>query len=111
MLADPRADALANNFASQWLHLRNLRDWHPDPYAFPDSDRNLWHSMERETELFFMNIVREDRRILELLTADYTFIDGRLAGTTRFPTSSGTGSAASRSPTSAAAACSATPAS
>jgi mono/diheme cytochrome c family protein len=79
VLADPRADALANNFASQWLHLRNLRDWHPDPYAFPDGERNLMTSMERETELFFMNIVRADRPILELLTADYTFIDGRLA--------------------------------
>jgi len=85
MLADPRADALANNFASQWLHLRNLRDWHPDPYAFPDSDRNLMASMERETELFFMNVVREDRPILELLTADYTFIDGRLARHYKIP--------------------------
>jgi hypothetical protein len=85
MLADPRADALANNFASQWLHLRNLRDWHPDPYAFPDSDRNLMASMERETELFFMNIVRADRPILELLTADYTFIDGRLARHYKIP--------------------------
>jgi hypothetical protein len=85
MLADARADALAKNFASQWLHLRNLRDWHPDPYAFPDSDRNLMSSMERETELFFMSIVREDRPILELLTADYTFIDGRLARHYKIP--------------------------
>jgi Protein of unknown function (DUF1592)/Protein of unknown function (DUF1588)/Protein of unknown function (DUF1587)/Protein of unknown function (DUF1585)/Protein of unknown function (DUF1595)/Planctomycete cytochrome C len=85
MLADARADALAKNFASQWLHLRNLRDWHPDPFAFPDSDRNLMSSMERETELFFMNIVREDRPILELLTADYTFIDGRLARHYKIP--------------------------
>ena len=52
---------------------------HPDPFAFPDGDRNLMQSMERETELFFMSIVREDRPMLELLTADYTFIDGRLA--------------------------------
>jgi mono/diheme cytochrome c family protein len=79
MLADPRADALAENFASQWLHLRNLRDWHPDPFVFPDADRNLMRSMERETELLFMSVVREDRPILDLLTADYTFVDGRLA--------------------------------
>jgi mono/diheme cytochrome c family protein len=79
MLADPKADALAENFASQWLHLRNLRDWHPDPFIFPDADRNLMRSMERETELLFMSIVREDRPILDLLTADYTFVDGRLA--------------------------------
>lgn len=85
MLADDRADALAENFASQWLHLRNLRDWHPDPYEFPDSDRNLMISMERETELFFMSIVREDRSIFDMLTADYTFIDGRLARHYRIP--------------------------
>ena len=101
MLADPRADALANNFASQWLHLRNLRDWDPDPYAFPNADRNLMASMERETELFFMSIVRDDRQILELLTADYTFIDGRLARHTRSRTSSAIGSVVSRWPTSA----------
>ena len=85
MLADERADALAKNFASQWLHLRNLRDWHPDPYAFPDGDRNLMNSMERETELFFMSIVRDDRPILDLLTADYTYVDGRLARHYKIP--------------------------
>ena len=85
MLADDAVEALAKSFASQWLHLRNLRDWHPDPYAFPDADMNLMKSMERETELFFMSIVREDRTVMDLLTADYTFVDGRLARHYRIP--------------------------
>jgi len=85
MLADPRAEALAKNFASEWLHLRNLDDWHPDPYLFPDADRNLMNSMRRETELFFMNIVGENRSIFDMLTADYTFIDGRLARHYKIP--------------------------
>jgi hypothetical protein len=85
MLDDDRSEALATNFASQWLHLRNLRDWHADPYEFPDSDRNLMSSMERETELFFMSIVREDRSIFDMLTADYTFVDGRLARHYKIP--------------------------
>ena len=63
MLADSRAESLARNFASQWLHLRNLRDWEPDPRHYPNADRNLMKSMERETELFFMSIVREDRDV------------------------------------------------
>ena len=79
MLADERAEALARNFASQWLHLRNLREWIPDPRHFPNADRSLMNAMERETELFFMSIVREDRDITDLLTADYTFVNGRLA--------------------------------
>ena len=79
MLADPRAEALARNFASQWLHLRNLREWTPDPRHFPNADKSLMEAMERETELFFMSIVREDRDITDLLTADYTFVNGRLA--------------------------------
>jgi hypothetical protein len=85
MLADDRSDALAESFASQWLHLRNLRDLHPDPYAFPDGDMNLMKSMERETELFFMSFVRDDRPVVEMLTADYTYIDGRLARHYRIP--------------------------
>jgi len=85
LLADDRSEALAKNFASQWLHLRNLRDWHPDPFVYPDADRNLLNSMERETELFFMSIVREDRSIFDLLTADYSFIDGRLARHYKIP--------------------------
>ena len=79
MLADPRAAALSTNFASHWLHLQNLRDAHPDVYLFPDWDENLNRSMRRETELLFDSIVREDRSLIDLLTADYTFVDQRLA--------------------------------
>ena len=79
MLADPRSETLSTNFASHWLRLQNLRDAHPDVYLFPDWDENLNRSMRRETELFFQSIVREDRGLLDLLTADYTFVDQRLA--------------------------------
>ena len=79
MLADERSEALAENFASQWLHLRNLREWTPDPRHYPNADKSLMTAMERETELLFMSIVREDRNITDLLTADYTFVNGRLA--------------------------------
>ena len=79
MLADPRADALSTSFASHWLHLQNLRDAHPDVYLFPDWDENLNRSMRRETELLFGSVVREDRSLLDLLDADYTFVDQRLA--------------------------------
>jgi hypothetical protein len=79
MLADPRAETLSTNFASHWLRLQNLRDAHPDVYLFPDWDENLNRSMRRETELFFDSIVREDRTIRDLLQADFTFVDQRLA--------------------------------
>ena len=79
MLADPRSDALATNFAVQWLGLRNLRDMQPDVYVFPDWDQNLTQSMRKETELFFESIMHEDRNIVDMLTANYTFIDERLA--------------------------------
>jgi hypothetical protein len=79
MLKDPRSESLATNFASHWLRLQNLKDAHPDVYVFPDWDQNLNDSMRRETELLFDSVVREDRSILELLTADYTFVDERLA--------------------------------
>jgi len=79
MLEDPRAGALSTSFATHWLHLQNLEDAHPDVYLFPDWDYNLTVSMRRETELFFDSIVREDRSVLDLLTADYTFVDERLA--------------------------------
>ena len=79
MLAAPQSEALANNFASYWLHLQNLKDMRPDSYQFPDYDQNLAASMARETQLFFDSIVREDRPIADLLTADYTFVDERLA--------------------------------
>jgi len=79
MLADERATALANTFASQWLYLRNLRASAPDMYVFPDFDDNLRQSAIRETELLFETIVREDRPLTELLSADYTYLNERLA--------------------------------
>ncbi len=80
MLADPRAEALATSFASHWLRLQNLQDIQPDVYLYPDWDLNLTESMRRETELLFDSIVREDRSVTDLVTADYTFVDQRLAG-------------------------------
>ena len=79
MLADPRSEALAKNFAGQWLHLRNLEQLLPDVYLFADADQNLFESMRRETELLFDTVVRENRNIVDLLTADYTFVNERLA--------------------------------
>jgi mono/diheme cytochrome c family protein len=76
MLADPRAHALVDNFAGQWLHLRELEAVEPDTPAW---DENLRRSLKRETELLFETIMSEDRSILELLDADYTFLDERLA--------------------------------
>ena len=80
MLADPRAEALSTSFASHWLRLQNLHDVQPDVYLYPDWDLNLTVSMRRETELLFDSIVREDRSLTDLITADYTFVDQRLAG-------------------------------
>ena len=79
MLADPKADALAHNFAGEWLYLRNLKDLQPDLYIYPNSDENLFHSMRREAELFFLAFLREDRGMAEMLTANFTFVDERLA--------------------------------
>ena len=79
MLADPRALNLATNFAAQWLHLRGLESVAPDVRRFIDFDDNLRHSMRRETELFFENIMSADRPVTELISADYTFLDERLA--------------------------------
>jgi hypothetical protein len=79
MLAEPRASALVENFAGQWLFLRNLQSARPDVEEFPDFDDNLRHAMRRETELLFEHIMREDRGVNELLTADYTFVNERLA--------------------------------
>jgi hypothetical protein len=76
MLTDPRADALAKNFGGQWLYLRDLKNAKPEA---DDFDENLRQSIRRETELMFENMVREDRSILDLLNADYTFVDERLA--------------------------------
>jgi mono/diheme cytochrome c family protein len=79
MLADDRADALVDNFAEQWLFLRNLKNSSPDPQIFPDFDDNLRQAMRDETKLFFQSIVREDRSVIDLLNADYTFVNERLA--------------------------------
>jgi hypothetical protein len=79
MLADSRSRALVNNFASQWLHLRNLDSITPDMRLFPDFDDNLRQAFRRETELFFESVLREDRSVLDLLSANYTFVNERLA--------------------------------
>ncbi len=79
LLADPKSKSLAENFAGEWLYLRNLKDLQPDVYLYPDSDDNLFQSMKKETELFFDSFVREDRSIPEMLTANFTFVDERLA--------------------------------
>ncbi len=79
MLDDPKAAALVGNFAGQWLQLRNVRNVQPNSDEFPDFDDNLRQSFRRETELLFESVVREDRNVLDLLTADYTFVNERLA--------------------------------
>jgi hypothetical protein len=79
MLADARSKTLIDNFAEQWLHLRNLKNSNPDLAAFPDFDDNLRQAMKEETELFFNSIMREDRSVMDLLNADYTFVNERLA--------------------------------
>jgi mono/diheme cytochrome c family protein len=79
MLADPRAEALTTNFASQWLYLRNLAAAVPNLRLYPDFDDNLRQGFRRETELFFQSIVQDDRSVLDLLDADYTFLNERLA--------------------------------
>ena len=80
MIADERADALVSNFAGQWLQLRNLESKvAPDLLMFPDFDDNIRKAFRRETELFFGYILRENRSALELLSADYTFVNERLA--------------------------------
>jgi mono/diheme cytochrome c family protein len=85
MLADPRADAFVNNFAGQWLFLRNLAAAVPVQSVFPDFDDTLRQAMQRETELFFASVVREDRSASDLLRANYTFLNERLATHYRIP--------------------------
>jgi hypothetical protein len=85
MLADPKAEAMVANFAGQWLYLRNLRTMVPNSVDFPDFDDNLRQSFLRETELFFGSIMREDRNVLDLMTADYTFVNERLARHYKIP--------------------------
>jgi cytochrome c553 len=79
MLADPKARALVSNFADQWLQVRNLRNIVPNSAAFPDFDDNLRQAFQTEIELFFDTIVRENRSVVDLLTADFTFVNERLA--------------------------------
>ena len=79
MLADPRSENLVTNFGSQWLYLRNIPSVSPDTDVFPDFDETLRRAMRRETELFLGSIIREDRSALDLLRADYSFINERLA--------------------------------
>jgi mono/diheme cytochrome c family protein len=79
MLADPRSQSLVTNFASQWLHLRNLDSITPDTRLFPDFDDNLRQAMRRETEMLFEEVMRDNRSVLDLLKTDHTFLNERLA--------------------------------
>jgi len=79
MLADSRSDALVTNFTGQWLNLRALQNWAPTPALYPDFDDNLRLAMRKETELFFGSIVHEDRSVIDLLNANYAFLNERLA--------------------------------
>jgi hypothetical protein len=79
MLADARANTLVSNFVGQWLYLRNIEAVLPDPVAFPDFDENLRAALAGETRLFFESMLREDRSLLDLLNADFTFLNERLA--------------------------------
>ena len=79
MLADPRSEALSTRFAGQWLRLQDLDKVHPDAFYFPDFDQQLSSAMQKETELFFADIIKNDKNILDMYTANYTFINERLA--------------------------------
>ena len=79
MLGDPRAGSLVDDFAVQWLHLRNLEDVTGDPVPFPDFDDNLVEAFRQETTLFLASTLSDDRSVLDLLDADYTFVNERLA--------------------------------
>ncbi|MYC88636.1 MAG: DUF1592 domain-containing protein [Gemmatimonadales bacterium] len=89
MLADPRAEALSTRFASQWLRLQDAEDNQPEPYLYPDFTGQLREDLVRETQFLFDYLVREDRSLLELFTADYTFLNERLAGHYGIPGVSG----------------------
>ncbi len=90
MLGHPNAEGLATRFAAQWLRLQDLDSVHPDALRFPDFYEQLARDMRRETELLFEHLVREDRSFFELLTADYTFVNGRLARHYGIPDVAGT---------------------
>lgn len=79
MLASPKGTALVDNFAGQWLQIRSLETFQPDRKLFPEFDPALRTAMQRETELFFENVMREDRSVFDFLTGDYTFVNSRLA--------------------------------
>ena len=79
MLADPRAAALADRFAAQWMRLQDIEKVRPDPNFYPNFDENLAEAMRTETKLFFNSLVAEDRSVLELLTSEYTYLNERLA--------------------------------
>jgi cytochrome c553 len=85
MLADRRSDALATRFAGQWLRLQDLEKINPDVRFYPDFDDQLKSAMLRETELFFQHVVRDDRPVVELFSADYTYVNERLARLYRIP--------------------------
>ena len=89
MLADPRSEAIATRFAGQWLRLSDIDKVRPDVFWFPDFDQQLSDDMRRETELFFADLVKQDRSILNLYTANYTFLDERLARHYDIPNVSG----------------------
>jgi len=89
MLQDPRAEALGTRFAYQWLRLQDVTKVKPDPNFYPNFDDNLAKAMQRETELFFYNLVREDGSLLDLLKADYTYVNDRLARHYGFPAVAG----------------------
>ncbi len=79
MLADPKAKALSENFAGQWLQIRNLSEWKPDPDRFPEFNDDLRESMYRETQLFFEALLKENRSVLDFIDADFSFVNGTLA--------------------------------
>jgi hypothetical protein len=91
MLADRRAAALSTRFAGQWLRLQDLEKIHPDYLLYPQYDDTLAQAMQRETEMFFDSLVREDRPVTDLLTADYTFVNERLAKHYNIPNVTGSG--------------------
>src|SRR4029079_6412287 len=79
MLRDSRAGALVSNFAGQWLYLRNLKNVVPSKDQFPEFDDNLRQGFQRDTEMLVETVTHDDRSVLDLLTADYTFVNERLA--------------------------------
>ncbi len=90
MLADPRSEAMSKRFAAQWLRLQDLEKVHPDAFLFPDFDLKLANSMQKETELFFQDIVRRDASVIELFNADFTYVNERLAKHYGIPDVAGT---------------------